>query len=242
MMVESPVMSMLHQLADLFLHLDKHLGDVIQTYGPETYLLLFAIIFCETGLVVTPFLPGDSLLFAAGAFSAAGALQAPVVWGLLWFAAVLGDNLNYWIGVVAGPHVFSSETNRFFKREHLERTQRYYERYGGKTLVIARFVPIVRTFAPFVAGIGRMRYLRFLAFSIVGGGMWMSLFVWGGYFFGNLPAVKHNFTLVIFGVIGVSLLPGFVEWLRHRNATGTGPAVVEGAAAAATGGPTSSDA
>lgn len=217
-MVESQPMDTLHTLIDLFLHLDKHLGQVIQTYGTETYLLLFAIIFCETGLVVTPFLPGDSLLFAAGAFGAQGALQTPLVWGLLWFAAVLGDNLNYWIGVVVGPRVFTSDTNRFFKREHLERTQHYYERYGGKTLVIARFMPIIRTFAPFVAGIGRMHYPRFLAFSIAGGGLWMTLFVWAGYFFGTIPAVKHNFTLVIFAVIGISLLPGLVEYLRHRKA------------------------
>lgn len=216
-MLESPVMDLLHSFVDLFLHLDKHLDTVIQQYGTLTYLLLFTIIFCETGLVITPFLPGDSLLFAAGAFAAKGSLNVWLVYGLLWFAAVLGDNLNYWIGVVAGPRVFASERSKLFNRQHLERTQAYYDKYGAKTLVIARFVPIVRTFAPFVAGIGRMRYLKFLSISIAGGGLWMSLFVWAGYFFGNIPTVKHNFTLVIFAVIGVSLLPGVIEFLRHRR-------------------------
>ncbi|MDB5095824.1 MAG: associated golgi family protein [Cyanobacteria bacterium RYN_339] len=216
-MLEFPAMDLLHQFVDLFLHLDKHLDVVIQQYGTLTYLLLFMIIFCETGLVITPFLPGDSLLFAAGAFAAKGSLDAWVVFGLLWFAAVLGDNLNYWIGVVVGPRVFSSESSKLFNREHLDRTQAYYDKYGAKTLVIARFVPIVRTFAPFVAGIGKMRYFKFLAISVAGGGLWMSLFVWAGYFFGNIPAVKHNFTLVIFAVIGVSLLPGLIEYLRHRR-------------------------
>jgi membrane-associated protein len=210
-------MDLLHSFVDLFLHLDKHLDTVIQQYGTLTYLLLFTIIFCETGLVITPFLPGDSLLFAAGAFAAKGSMNVWLVYGLLWFAAVLGDNLNYWIGVVVGPRVFASENSKLFNRKHLERTQEYYDKYGAKTLVIARFVPIVRTFAPFVAGIGRMRYLKFLAISIAGGGLWMSLFVWAGFFFGNIPAVKHNFTLVIFAVIGVSLLPGLFEYVRHRR-------------------------
>jgi membrane-associated protein len=210
-------MDLLHSFVDLFLHLDKHLDTVIQQYGTLTYMLLFTIIFCETGLVITPFLPGDSLLFAAGAFAAKGSLNPWLIYGLLWFAAVLGDNLNYWLGVVVGPRVFASENSKLFNRKHLERTQEYYDKYGAKTLVIARFVPIVRTFAPFVAGIGRMRYPKFLAISIAGGGLWMSLFVWAGYFFGNIPAVKHNFTLVIFAVIGVSLLPGFIEFLRHRR-------------------------
>lgn len=214
-------MDLLHTFVDLFLHLDKHLGSVIQTYGPETYLLLFAIIFCETGLVVTPFLPGDSLLFAAGAFGAKGDLNTAMLWGLLWFAAVLGDNVNYWIGATVGPRVFTSEGSKLFNRKHLTRTEEYYAKYGGKTLIIARFVPIVRTFAPFVAGIGRMRYPKFLAFSICGGGLWMSLFIWAGYFFGNLETVRHNFTLVIFAVIGISLLPGLIEWWRHRNVTET---------------------
>ncbi len=211
-------MDLLHSFIDLFLHLDRHLDTVIATYGVQTYGLLFAIIFCETGLVVTPILPGDSLLFAAGALAARGSLQPMLLWGLLWLAAVAGDNLNYWIGRGLGPRVFASDRNKFFNPDHLARTQRYYDKYGGKTLVIARFVPIVRTFAPFVAGIGRMRYPRFLGFSIFGGGLWMTTFVWAGYFFGNIPAVQHNFTLVIFAVIGISLLPGLIEYWRHRQA------------------------
>ena len=218
-------MDLLHTFLDYVLHLDTHLALVIQQYGVQTYALLFGIIFCETGLVVTPFLPGDSLLFAAGALSAGGGLSVWALWGLLWVAAVVGDNVNYWLGRGVGPKVFASETSKLFNRAHLVRTQGFYNRYGAKTLVIARFVPIVRTFAPFVAGIGHMPYLRFLVISVLGGGLWMTLFLWAGYFFGNLPVVKANFTLVIFAVIGVSLLPGLIEWLKHRSRAQTTPSL-----------------
>lgn len=211
-------MSLLSQVVDLFLHLDKHFSQVIAHYGVWTYGLLFVILFCETGLVVTPFLPGDSLLFAAGAFAAKGDLHLGVLLPLLVLAAVGGDNLNYFIGRSVGPRVFHGERNRFFNREHLVRTQGFYEKYGGRTLVIARFMPIIRTFAPFVAGIGRMPYPRFLAFSVAGGCAWIGAFSLGGYFFGNLPGVRHHFTLVILAVIAVSVLPGVVEALRHRRA------------------------
>lgn len=209
-------MTSLKHFADLFLHLDKHLSVLIQHYGVGTYAILFTIVFCETGLVVTPLLPGDSLLFAAGAFAAAGALDPFWLAALLFIAAVAGDALNYHIGYFIGPKIFQRES-RWFKREYLERTRGFYERYGGKTIILARFVPIVRTFAPFVAGVGNMSYRRFLAYNAVGGAAWISLFVLGGYFFGNLPMVKHNFTLVIMGIIFVSVLPGVIEYLKHRT-------------------------
>jgi membrane-associated protein len=202
------------QLIDIFLHLDVYLNSVIQQYGVWTYLLLFVIVFLETGVVVTPFLPGDSLLFAAGAFAAAGALEVGWVFGLLFVAAVLGDTVNYRIGYSVGPRAFHGQ-NRFFKREHLERTHQFYERHGGKTIVIARFIPIIRTFAPFVAGIGRMSYGRFVVYNIGGGLLWTVLFVFGGYYFGNLPTVKRHFTLVILAIIIISLLPPGLELLQH---------------------------
>jgi len=208
-------MELIGTFVDYFLHLDKHLGQVIQTYGFWTYLILFLIIFCETGLVVTPILPGDSLLFAAGTFAAIGALRPEVLFVLLSIAAVAGDSVNYAIGHRIGPRVFR-ENYRFLKREYLDRTEQFYERHGGKTIIIARFMPIIRTFAPFVAGVGSMRYSRFLAYNVIGGIAWIGLFVWGGYFFGNIPVVKRNFTLVIVGIIFVSILPGIIEFLRHR--------------------------
>ena len=210
-------MDLILQLVDFILHIDVHLKQIVADYGTATYLVLFAIIFLETGFVVTPFLPGDSLLFAAGALAAMGKLDVVGLWLLLWTAAVLGDNVNYWIGRYIGPRVFDFEDSRFFKRAHLERTGAYFERYGGKTLVMARFMPIIRTFAPFVAGIGKMDYRRFLAFSVFGGFLWMSIFIFGGYYFGNLPVVQRNFKLVILAVIGISLLPMVVEFVRHRR-------------------------
>jgi len=198
------------------MHLDKHLNTVIQNYGTWTYLILFLIIFCETGLVVTPILPGDSLLFAAGAFAAIGSLDPVWLFVLLTIAAVAGDTLNYGIGHFLGPKVFQQEDSRFFKKEYLERTHRFYERHGGKTIIIARFMPIIRTFAPFVAGVGSMTYLSFISYNVIGGVLWIGLFIFGGYIFGNIPAVKHNFTLVILGIILVSILPGVIEFLRHR--------------------------
>jgi membrane-associated protein len=207
---------LLAQFVDLFLHLDHHLAALVGEYGGWVYALLFLVVFCETGLVILPLLPGDSLLFVAGALAGAGLLDPHVLAVSLAIAAVLGDTVNYWIGRRVGPAVFSSEQARFFKREHLLRTQRFYERHGGKTIIIARFMPIIRTFAPFVAGIGSMAYGRFIAFNVVGGLLWVTLFVFGGYLFGDLPMVKQNLTLVIMGIIILSMLPGLVEYLRHR--------------------------
>jgi membrane-associated protein len=209
-------MDLIRQLIDVLLHLDRHLSTVIQDYGMWTYLILFLIIFCETGLVVTPILPGDSLLFAVGTFAARGALDINLVLILLSVAAVAGDTLNYAIGYRLGPQVFRKEGVRFLNREYLDRTHQFYERHGAKTIVIARFVPIVRTFAPFVAGIGRMSYSRFVVYNVVGGVGWIVILVLGGYAFGNIPVVKQNFTLVIFAIIILSILPGVVEFLRQR--------------------------
>ncbi len=209
-------MQLVHWFVDFFLHLDRHLAEVIQAYGSWTYALLFAIVFMETGFVVTPFLPGDSLLFAAGSFAALGALDVRLLFLLLLSAAVLGDNLNYAIGRYLGPKVFHYERSRFFNPDHLRKTHRFYERYGVKTIIIARFVPIVRTFSPFVAGIGAMSYLRFLAFDVVGGILWVGLCTFAGYFFGNLPFVKRNFSLVILVIVFISILPALVEYARHR--------------------------
>jgi membrane-associated protein len=209
-------MDLITYFIDLLLHLDKHLNTVIQNYGIWTYLLLFVIIFLETGLVVTPFLPGDSLLFAAGAFAAVGSLNVGWLFLLLWAAAVLGDTVNYWIGHAIGPRAFHGN-HRFFKKEHLERTHRFYEKHGGKTIVLARFIPIIRTFAPFVAGIGQMTYARFIYYNIFGGLLWTALFIFGGYYFGNLPVVKHNFTLVILVIIFISLLPPLIEFIQSQR-------------------------
>jgi membrane-associated protein len=210
-------MDLINFLVDFVLHLDRHLGDLISRYGTGTYAILALIVFCETGLVVTPFLPGDSLLFAAGTFAGLGSLDPWVLSAVLIGAVTAGDNLNYWIGRYIGPRAFSGEY-RFFRREHLERTHRFFEKHGGKTVILARYVPIVRTFTPFVAGIGAMSYPRFFAFSLGGGVTWVSLFVWAGYHFGNLPAVRENFTLVILAIIILSVLPILVEYLRARRA------------------------
>jgi membrane-associated protein len=210
-------MDLIHFFVDFFLHLDRHLAEVIQAYGTWTYALLFTIIFMETGFVVTPFLPGDSLLFAAGSFAALGALDVGVLFALLWAAAVLGDNLNSAIGHYLGPKVFHYERSRFFNPDHLRKTHRFYEKYGVKTIIIARFVPIVRTFSPFVAGVGAMRYPRFLAYDVVGGLLWVGVCLFSGYFFGNLPLVKKNFSLVIVAIVLVSVMPAVVEYVRHRR-------------------------
>jgi membrane-associated protein len=202
-------------LFDFILHIDVHLDQIIRSYGSWTYTLLFLIVFAETGLVVTPFLPGDSLLFAAGAFAARGSLDVASLFLVLAIAAIVGDSVNYSIGRYLAPR--AEHGLRFVKREHLERTHAFYEKHGGKTIVIARFMPIIRTFAPFVAGIGAMEYHRFIFFNITGAILWVALFVFGGYFFGNIPAVAHNFTLVIMAIIFVSVLPGVIEYLRHRR-------------------------
>jgi len=203
---------------DILLHLDEYLSVVIQNYGIWTYLLLFIVIFIETGLVVTPFLPGDSLLFAAGTFASpalGSALNVYVVWLLLIAAAILGDTVNYWIGHLVGPKAFSGEV-RFLKKEYLDRTHEFFEKHGGKTIILARFIPIIRTFAPFVAGIGEMTYSHFISYNVIGAVAWVTLFVFGGYFFGGLPFVKDNFTIVVMTIIAISVLPGFVEFLRDR--------------------------
>jgi membrane-associated protein len=211
-------MELIKSLIDLILHLDKHLNEIIRDYGLWTYLILFIIIFCETGLVVTPILPGDSLLFAAGALAATegSPLNVGVLFLLLTVAAILGDTVNYWIGAKLGPKVFTQEKSRFFKKEHLIRTQKFYEKYGGKTIIIARFIPIVRTFAPFVAGIGTMNYLKFIVYNIVGGLLWVAICLFLGYFFGNIPIVKKNFSLVILAIVFISVIPAMVEILRSR--------------------------
>jgi len=199
---------------DLLAHLDRHLLSLLQIYGGWIYPILFLIIFCETGLVVTPFLPGDSLLFVTGTLTATGALNVQGVATLLMAAAFLGDNTNYWIGRYLGPKVFRKERSHFFNRRYLERTQIFYEKHGGKTILIARFIPVIRTFAPFVAGIGRMRYPRFLLYSFGGSVFWISFFVFGGFYFGNVPVVKQNLTVFIMLIIFVSILPGVIEYLR----------------------------
>lgn len=206
-------MSLLHTFIDLFVHLDTHLGAVITQYGPLTYVILFLIIFCETGLVATPFLPGDSLIFAAGAFAAKGYLHPAALFFLLWIAAVAGDIVNYTIGATLGKKAFSMNV-WFLNQEHLQKTEEFYERQGKKTIIIARFMPIVRTFAPFVAGIGRMPYRSFLLYNVVGGFVWVVLFLFLGYFFGNLPWVAHNFTLVIMAIIVITVLPGLFSWFK----------------------------
>ena len=218
-------MEIIKSFTNVFLHLDKYLSQIIQNFGLWTYLILFLIIFCETGLVILPFLPGDSLLFAAGAFAATGAFNPWILFGLLSVAAIAGDTVNYWIGNYLGPKVFHYENNKFFKKEHLERTHKFYEKYGGKTIIIARFIPIIRTFAPFVAGIGAMTYFRFLVYNIVGGISWIAIFLFGGYYFGNIPVVKRNFTLVILAIIILSVIPGVIEYLRHRNSEKKGKTI-----------------
>jgi membrane-associated protein len=215
----------LQHLLDIFLHLDKHLNEWATSLGGGLYGILFLIVFCETGLVVTPFLPGDSLLFAVGALAAldGSPISLPLVVGLLFVAAVAGDAVNYAIGRRIGPAAFRSESSWLLNKKHLERTQAFYERHGGKTIIIARFMPIVRTFAPFVAGIGEMRYRRFFTFNVVGAGAWVTSFSVLGYFFGNVPAVKRNFTFVIGAIIVISVLPGVIEFLRSRRTPGATP-------------------
>jgi len=205
------------KIIDIALHLDRYLSAIIQQYGAWTYGILFAVIFIETGFVVMPFLPGDSLLFAAGTFAALKALNVYWLIGLLAAAAIIGDTVNYWVGHAVGPKIFHKEDSRIFKKEYLDRTHAFFEKYGGKTIIIARFVPIVRSFAPLVAGIGRMSYGKFIAYNVVGGIGWVVLLTGAGYFFGNIPVVRRNFSLVILAIIVISTIPAVTETLRHRK-------------------------
>ncbi len=216
----NPYMEIVLQFWDIIVHLDKHLAALVQQYGMWVYALLFAIIFCETGLVVTPFLPGDSLLFVAGTLWAVSDMNVHALVVILVVAAILGDALNYAVGRYFGARVFKWEDSRFFNRHALQRTHEFYERYGGKTIVIARFVPIIRTFAPFVAGIGEMTYAKFAFFNVTGALLWVVSLVYAGYFFGNIPLIRNNLTVVIFGIIGISLLPIVAEFLRHAMRRG----------------------
>jgi membrane-associated protein len=209
--------NVLTQFLDVVLHLREHIGDLIAQYGPHIYTVFFVVIFCETGLVFTPFLPGDSLLFTAGAFAALGKLNVGFMFVLLSVAAILGDTVNYWIGHYLGPKVFKWKKSRFFNPEHLGRTHRFYEKYGGKTIILARFVPIVRTFAPFVAGIGAMTYSKFILYNIAGGVAWVAICLLAGYLFGNIPWVAQHFEVVIVGIIFVSVLPIFFEYWKSRK-------------------------
>ena len=211
-------MEILAQFIDIILHLDKHLVLLVESYGVWVYAILFAIVFMETGFVVTPFLPGDSLLFVAGAVAAAGGMDVSMVAATLIVAALCGDNVNYWIGRFLGPKVFKHEGNRWLKRENLDRTHAFMEKHGPKAIIIARFVPVVRTFVPFVCGIGRLTYARFLGFSVIGAVIWVGLLVPSGYFFGNLPVVKNNLTAVILLIVFISVLPGIIEYVRHKRA------------------------
>ena len=209
-------MELIKEIIDFVLHIDVHLNELIVAYGMWTYAILFMIIFCETGLVVAPFLPGDSLLFAAGAFCAGGTLDAFWLFTLLSVAAIVGNIVNYGIGHYLGPRMMKDGGMRFMNKAYLERTHKFYEKHGGKTIVIARFIPIIRTFAPFVAGIGFMSYAKFMLYNVVAGIVWVGVFIYGGFYFGNLPAVKSNFTLVIAAIIVLSTLPAIFEFARHR--------------------------
>ncbi|MDO8584226.1 MAG: DedA family protein [bacterium] len=209
-------MDLIAFLIDFILHLDVHLSNIIAQYGILTYGILFAIIFCETGLVFAPFLPGDSLLFAAGTFAALGSLNIWFLFVLLAAASILGDTVNYWIGRAIGHKIVGWNT-RFINKHHIERTQKFFEKHGGKTILLARFVPIVRTFAPFIAGLGQMKYTRFLTYNVVGGFLWIALFLFGGFFFGNLSFVRDHFTVVILAIVFLSLIPAVAEFWQTRK-------------------------
>ncbi|MFH2118250.1 MAG: DedA family protein [Candidatus Paceibacterota bacterium] len=211
-------MSAIQAVIDFILHIDVHLAELVASYGTLVYAILFGIVFAETGFVVTPFLPGDSLLFAAGALAALGSMNVAIVAGVLFLAAIAGDAANYWIGHFFGQKIIDSPKFPFINKEHIDKAQVFYEKHGGKAIILSRFVPIVRTFAPFVAGVGRMHYERFTLFNIIGGAVWVALFVFAGYFFGNIPSVKHNFSLVILGIIAISVLPIIWEaWQAKRK-------------------------
>ncbi len=209
-------MEVIKFLIDFVLHMDEHLSLIISNYGVWTYCILFLIIFLETGFVITPFLPGDSLLFAAGSFAALGALNPVYLFIFLSIAAVLGDTINYSIGAYIGPRAFSGEI-KYLKKEHLDRTSEFYDKHGGKTIILARFIPIIRTFAPFVAGIGTMTYSHFILYNVIGGISWVAIFIFGGFYFGNLPFVRDNFEIVIFTIIFISFIPPVLEFFKARK-------------------------
>lgn len=206
----------MYKLIDIILHVDKYLSSILEDFGLWTYLILFIIIFCETGLVVTPFLPGDSLIFAIGAMCALGALDPLLTSVILITAAIMGNTVNYWVGAWMGPRVFN-EKIRFLRKDYLDKTHAFYEKYGGKTIIFTRFIPIIRTFAPFVAGIGKMTFTRFQIYNIVGAVSWVVLFIYAGFYFGNLPLIKKNFSLVIMAIIVISFIPTVIEFLKHRR-------------------------
>ncbi len=211
-------MELLQQFIDIMLHLDVHLAELVANYGVWTYAILFLIIFAETGLVVTPFLPGDSLLFALGALAASGAINLETLMVLLCLASILGDTTNYAIGNYIGPRVFHFEDSRFLRKEHLIKTHEFYEKHGGKTVILAKFLPIFRTFSPFIAGVGSMTYKKFIGFNIVGALVWINGFLLLGYFFGNIPIVKRNFTIVIFAIILISAAPAIIQFVKMKFA------------------------
>jgi membrane-associated protein len=210
-------MDIIYTLLDFIINLDKHLTELINNFGGFTYVILFLIIFCETGLFMAPFLPGDSLIFVVGALSASGTMNIWLITGVLIAAAVIGDTVNYHIGKFLGPRIFKKQNVRFLNRKHLDKAHEFYRKHGGKTVIMARFIPVIRTFAPFVAGMGSMSYGRFILYNIAGGVAWVSICVASGYFFGNIPVVSENFTLVILAIIGISLLPVVITWLANRR-------------------------
>lgn len=205
------------EILTFVLHLDEHLANIVNQFGTLTYAILFLIIFAETGFVIAPFLPGDSLLFTVGTLAARDILNIWAIYFSLLAAAILGDTVNYWIGHKIGPRVFSQKNSRIFNRKYIDKTEKFYEKYGGKTIILARFLPIIRTFAPFVAGVGKMHYQTFLMYNVIGGFIWVTLFVWAGYLFGGIKIIKENFELAVVGIILFSLLPVVFEYFKHRK-------------------------
>lgn|SRR3989338_4219123 len=205
------------EILKMVLHFDEYLRNIITLFGPWTYVILFGIIFAETGLVIVPFLPGDSLLFVVGTLAGGGYLNIVVVYVVLLAAAIIGDTVNYWIGHHLGPKVFSREKSRFFKKEHLEKTREFFEKHGGKTIILARFIPIIRTFAPFVAGVGKMHYRTFLFYNVTGGFIWVTALMLAGYFFGGISLIKNNFEFAVIGIVLISLLPVLIEYIKHKR-------------------------
>ncbi|MGL4772153.1 MAG: DedA family protein [Clostridium sp.] len=209
-------MDIITTFIDIFLHLDKYLGSIINEYGPLTLILLFIILFCETGLVILPFLPGDSLLFASGAFAALGYLNVFELYLVCLVAAVIGDTINYHIGLTLGSKLIGKENSKLIKKEHIDKTQAFYEKHGGKTIILARFVPIIRTFAPFVAGVGKMEYKKFISYNAVGGFLWVTIGIFAGYFFGNLSFVKDNFSIIIIAIVLISVVPMVIAFIKEK--------------------------